>query len=1036
MVKLQSTIFSTVEKSAPSPFDKCDDSHPLTQRRQGVSLAWLALGIILAITAALYTVVRIVSDEQVYQRFLYRAEQERNSLLFRLKAHAQVLRGAAAFFEASTHVNREEWRNYVSNLRLAETLPGVQATGFAPIISPQDKATHEQAIRAEGFADYEIKPGGIRDQYSSIVFLEPFSELNRRAFGYDMLSEPVRRIAMERARDSGEPALSGRIILVQENMAKPQPGFLIYVPIYRSDQPRESVAERRAALLGFAFSAFRVHDLLGSVFNPGNKDVEIELYDTAVAPDSLLFDAQSDNRADARGQHLVTMPIDFGGHRWMAQFRSSPEFDRITQSPLPLSIALGGIVVGLMVFFWMTRSERYTRRIKLDGERLRNNEIRLRTLINTMPDIVCLKDGAGRWTEANTVLLNRLGLGNTDYQGSTGRELAASGNFDKSALELLEASDETVWQTGASLHDELIFRHDDGSEQIFDITKVPLYGADGARQALVMVGHDITQRVHAEKELRSAERKFRGLVEQSLAGVYIIQGRYFRYVNPWFAKIFGYDNADEIIDRIPVANLVAPEDQQKVADNVRRRESGEVEALHYGFTGLRKDGSTVPVEVFGSAVEYEGQPAVIGISIDISERQRAEAELHRYRSHLEELVAARTADLVLAKDAAESANRAKSAFLANMSHELRTPMNAIIGMTHLLNRRISDPDHRDKLGKLGNAANHLLSLLNDILDLSKIDAERMTLEHTALRLGTIFADIESLISVKMAAKGLQLHLDIAPQLAETRLLGDPVRLQQILINLVDNAVKFTERGSISIRATAFDETADTLGVRLSIEDTGIGIPPAAQERIFLPFEQADGSTTRQHGGTGLGLTIVRKLVSLMNGSLELKSTPGTGSTFTLTIRFDKAAPDAALPSSQPAGGEEPARFRGKRVLVAEDDPINQEVLLEVLQGEPDLEIDVADDGAIALERANRKRYDLILMDMQMPNLDGLEATVAIRRLPGYAATPIVAMTANAFAEDRARCMAAGMSDFIAKPFKPELLLTKLAQWLDTKPESP
>ena len=309
-----------------------------------------------------------------------------------------------------------------------------------------------------------------------------------------------------------------------------------------------------------------------------------------------------------------------------------------------------------------------------------------------------------------------------------------------------------------------------------------------------------------------------------------------------------------------------------------------------------------------------------------------------------------------------------------------------------------------------------------------------------MRLGSIIANIESLICDKVTAKGLGLLVNLDPPASNTALLGDPMRLQQILLNLADNALKFTERGQISILAKTLDETDSTLSVRLSVADTGIGIPPDAQDRIFSPFEQADGSTTRQHGGTGLGLAIVRQLIHLMGGKLELASTPGAGSTFTATLQFDKAALDnkdatSESPAAANAASAESTGFSHKSILLAEDDPINQEVALELLGDFDGLLVDVADDGAMAVDMATRRHYDLILMDMQMPKMDGIAATIAIRQLSGYALTPIVAMTANAFAEDRERCIEAGMSDFIAKPVNPELLDATLYHWLGQPTES-
>ncbi len=423
---------------------------------------------------------------------------------------------------------------------------------------------------------------------------------------------------------------------------------------------------------------------------------------------------------------------------------------------------------------------------------------------------------------------------------------------------------------------------------------------------------------------------------------------------------------------------------------------------------------------------------------EIAER---DGQLADQRDHLEDTVQERTQALSLAKEAAEAASRAKSTFLSNMSHELRTPMNAIIGMTYMLRRNTKDPSQIDKLGKIDNAANHLLQLLNDILDLSKIDADKMTLEQTAFTIGGLTDDLNNLLAPRAESARLRFILDIDARLKALQLVGDPLRLQQILLNLAGNAIKFTERGEVRVVARIAEDGAESLLIELSVWDTGIGITPEAVERIFNPFEQADGSTTRKYGGTGLGLPICQRLVRLMGGDIKVVSTPGSGSVFTFAIRLPVAHSVAKVSVVTPQSGiaaEQALRseFATCRVLVAEDDWVNQEVALELLRETLNFTVDVAEDGGQALELALRQRYDIILMDMQMPELDGLGATQAIREIPGFAGTPIIAMTANAFAEDRARCMDAGMNDFIAKPVNPDHLFVIMLKWLrKTQPTS-
>ena len=409
-----------------------------------------------------------------------------------------------------------------------------------------------------------------------------------------------------------------------------------------------------------------------------------------------------------------------------------------------------------------------------------------------------------------------------------------------------------------------------------------------------------------------------------------------------------------------------------------------------------------------------------------------EAELNQHRHHLESLVEERTAALSIAKEAAESANRAKSTFLANMSHELRTPMNAIMGMTDLALRRASDAKQIDQLHKVSNASHHLLSVINNILDISKIEAERLTLEQIDFRLGGVLENLSSLLSQKASGKGLRLLIDIAPELANRSLCGDPLRLGQILLNLTGNALKFTTQGSVSIRVQISEERPADLLLRFDVSDTGIGISPEDQKRLFTAFEQANGSTTRQYGGTGLGLAICKRLAQMMCGSIGMESDPGLGSNFWFTARLRKSTQPLAasvLPSTAAAETRIKQRYNGARVLLAEDEPINQEVSRGLLE-EVGLVVDLAEDGVVAVNMAKATNYALILMDMQMPLLDGVDACKAIRLCPGRENTPILAMTANAFEEDRQRCFEAGMNDHIAKPVDPDLLFETLFKWLE------
>lgn len=896
------------------------------KRSRRVFLPFLILLVGLCFTVIVYYYFSKLTFEQDQSRFQKTVQELHDRIKVKIETSVALLRAGTGLFAASDDVSSTEFHRFVEQFNLRENYAGVQGIGFARAFRSDEKAALVKRMRAEGQSDFHVWPDDQRDQYTAIVYLEPTDDRNGRAMGYDMFTDAARREAMERARDSGAPAASARVRLVQEGQDQsPQWGFLIYMPVYWNGAPTETVEQRRAALAGYIYSPYRIDDFLGPITSAKNYDVSFQIYDGALANgEGFLHDAVNNPPpSDSRFVHTETIAV--AGHNWTVSYAIKPSFERGLSRPLLKFTIITGVLLSLL-FFFVTRAEvRARSRAEQTAEELRQSEAAI--------------------SEANERAL-------FEYE------------------RLLERISSLAQTLGMAHELTTIFR---GLRQ-FTAVSVPCDGffvslydaARHVRTACYGWGDGVEVDVSKLPPMPVTEQGPNSRAVRT--GQVVITTDYMRATSG--GVIVGPDNG------------LRPESSLAVPMAVMGRIIGTIEVQSYEPNAYQQE--------HGTAMSMAANLTAVAIeNVRLLKLERS------------------------AREAAEESNRLKDEFLATVSHELRTPLTAILGWARLLEDGSLDSSvAQQAIETIWRNAKAQAQIVDDILDVSRIITGNLYIDLHPIEVVPVVRNAISVVQPTADAKGIRIEtqIDNTPAMIS----GDANRLQQVIWNLLSNAVKFTNSGGLVQVKLSQANSA----VEISITDTGQGIQPEFLPYVFDRFSQADSTTTRHHGGLGLGLAIARHLVEIHGGTIRAASRgKGKGATFTITLPLIEAVMKTGeLAAVGENGLATMPQLSGVNVLLVDDDSDTLNVMATALAGRQ-ANVTAVSSAGEAIQAIKQNRPDVLVSDIAMPDVDGYGLIAKVRSLEkGDAQSiPAVAITAYAKEEDRKRALSSGFQIYLPKP---------------------